>query len=175
MNLRPTIAGAAIGLAGLILAHSASAAVVFDNQNGLSVLAGPSSPFVNFTLSAPTYITLIDTYHFTTPLVSATFTIKNANTQATVFSTSSLVDLYAPFNHWQATPNITLAAGSYDFYDSEVSTWSYNAASGNKGFLSILSGTAPAIPEPASWAMLIAGFGVVGATQRRRRSGAVAA
>lgn len=28
----------------------------------------------------------------------------------------------------------------------------------------------PAIPEPASWAMLIAGFGLVGATLRRRRA-----
>jgi hypothetical protein len=32
---------------------------------------------------------------------------------------------------------------------------------------------APAIPEPASWAMLIAGFGVVGAVTRRRRSVAI--
>lgn len=31
------------------------------------------------------------------------------------------------------------------------------------------------VPEPASWAMLIAGFGLVGATQRRRRRAAVAA
>jgi hypothetical protein len=31
------------------------------------------------------------------------------------------------------------------------------------------------VPEPASWAMLITGFGLVGATQRRRRRAAVAA
>jgi hypothetical protein len=31
------------------------------------------------------------------------------------------------------------------------------------------------VPEPASWAMLIAGFGLVGATMRRRRNAAVAA
>ncbi len=31
------------------------------------------------------------------------------------------------------------------------------------------SPVAPGIPEPASWAMLIAGFGLVGATLRRRR------
>ncbi len=30
-------------------------------------------------------------------------------------------------------------------------------------------GTPPAVPEPASWAMLIAGFGLIGAAQRRRR------
>jgi hypothetical protein len=27
-----------------------------------------------------------------------------------------------------------------------------------------------AVPEPSSWAMLIAGFGLVGATARRRRA-----
>lgn len=35
-------------------------------------------------------------------------------------------------------------------------------------------GTAAAVPEPAMWAMLVAGFGLVGAAMRRR-SGAVAA
>lgn len=37
-------------------------------------------------------------------------------------------------------------------------------------FLSGLSGPAPGVPEPASWAMLIAGFGLVGARLRRRRA-----
>ena len=32
-----------------------------------------------------------------------------------------------------------------------------------------------AVPEPASWAMLIAGFGLTGAAMRRRRTSAVAA
>ena len=30
------------------------------------------------------------------------------------------------------------------------------------------------VPEPASWAMLIAGFGLVGASQRRRRTSVAA-
>jgi hypothetical protein len=33
----------------------------------------------------------------------------------------------------------------------------------------------PAVPEPASWVMLIAGFGLTGAAMRRRRSTVVAA
>jgi hypothetical protein len=33
----------------------------------------------------------------------------------------------------------------------------------------------PAIPEPATWAMMIAGFGLVGASMRRRRMAAVTA
>jgi hypothetical protein len=31
------------------------------------------------------------------------------------------------------------------------------------------TGTFTAVPEPASWAMLIAGFGLTGAVMRRRR------
>jgi hypothetical protein len=38
-----------------------------------------------------------------------------------------------------------------------------------------ISGTMAAVPEPASWAMLIAGFGLTGAAMRRRRCAAVAA
>ncbi|WP_419816742.1 PEPxxWA-CTERM sorting domain-containing protein [Glacieibacterium sp.] len=33
----------------------------------------------------------------------------------------------------------------------------------------------PGVPEPASWALMIAGFGLVGAAARRRRNSAVAA
>jgi hypothetical protein len=32
-----------------------------------------------------------------------------------------------------------------------------------------------AVPEPASWAMLMAGFGLIGATMRRRKSANVVA
>jgi len=32
-----------------------------------------------------------------------------------------------------------------------------------------------AVPEPATWAMMIAGFGLIGAAARRRRSGMAAA
>ena len=44
------------------------------------------------------------------------------------------------------------------------------------GYDNITFGSAaPGVPEPASWAMLIAGFGLVGAAARRRRSNAVTA
>lgn len=45
---------------------------------------------------------------------------------------------------------------------------------GTPGSINPLPGTGD-IPEPASWAMLIAGFGLVGAIARRRRSAVVMA
>lgn len=42
-------------------------------------------------------------------------------------------------------------------------------------FIRVLPGSiGPAVPEPATWAMLIAGFGMVGAVRRRRASAAPA-
>ncbi len=38
------------------------------------------------------------------------------------------------------------------------------------GLVTTFSTTTPAVPEPASWAMLITGFGLVGAAARRRRA-----
>ena len=44
------------------------------------------------------------------------------------------------------------------------------------GFDNITFGSdTPVIPEPATWAMMITGFGLVGFAARRRRSGAIAA
>ncbi len=45
--------------------------------------------------------------------------------------------------------------------------------SGSQDLL-VFTDLAGAVPEPSSWAMLIAGFGLVGATMRRRRTTAIA-
>ena len=45
---------------------------------------------------------------------------------------------------------------------------------GNPGFEGLVNGGTGAVPEPASWAMLIAGFGLAGAVMRRRRAVAAA-
>jgi hypothetical protein len=44
-----------------------------------------------------------------------------------------------------------------------------NAAQEDMTFRSLIDTSANAVPEPSSWAMLIAGFGLIGATLRRRR------
>lgn len=79
----------------------------------------------------------------------------------------------------QATYTIA-AAGTYrlGFGVTNISDTSFD--SGLAFTSSIVDGEIvdpvnPAIPEPSSWAMMIAGFGLVGAMARRRRNGVAAA
>ncbi len=44
------------------------------------------------------------------------------------------------------------------------------SGSGATGFTDIQLGTSGGVPEPATWAMLITGFGLVGAAMRRRKT-----
>ncbi len=88
-----------------------------------------------------------------------------------VQSTATYFNSTGGFSGWRAERFIFTAAGA-----SEV--LSFLAVGHPDGVppFSLLDGvSASAVPEPASWAMLIAGFGLVGATARRRRTNAVAA
>lgn len=63
-----------------------------------------------------------------------------------------------------------LGASGFATFTGTVQFGMFEGAPGSSGqgsFTGRLS--APAIPEPASWALLIAGFGVIGAAARRRR------
>jgi hypothetical protein len=53
-------------------------------------------------------------------------------------------------------------------------SWSYFEIDSVDALFSASFGTAVPVPEPQSWALLIAGFGLVGAAARRRRSVATA-
>ena len=61
---------------------------------------------------------------------------------------------------------ITEAAEGYPFPSTFTGTYSLNGASGSGSF----TVSAPAaVPEPATWGMMLLGFGVAGAALRRRR------
>ncbi len=76
------------------------------------------------------------------------------------------------------TENFTVLGGTGRFLDASgllqsVGTLGFGMVEGRPVgiFNGTLTGTlnAPGIPEPDSWAMLIAGFGLIGAVARRRR------
>lgn len=91
------------------------------------------------------------------------FTENAADIVATFYGPGA--DAGANPNPWATySTTLTLAAGTYQIRFAEAD---------NQGFfqqgVDNVSVTA-AIPEPASWAMLITGFGLVGAAARRRRT-----
>ncbi|NJC08398.1 hypothetical protein GGQ62_001396 [Polymorphobacter fuscus] len=66
--------------------------------------------------------------------------------------------------------NGTFANGSFGFYNYSQSNVTYAGITDE-----ILPPPASAVPEPGSWAMMIAGFGLVGAAARRRTAASVVA
>ena len=64
--------------------------------------------------------------------------------------------------YWGGIRSVTDSNGG------QLMDWSVSSGSGTNWQQSFIPATG-AVPEPASWAMLIAGFGLVGATQRRRK------
>lgn len=60
---------------------------------------------------------------------------------------------------------LSYASGSYDFI------FSYNGKVGNTKEVGSVTGVITAVPEPATWAMMILGFIGVGFVAYRRRSG----
>ena len=69
--------------------------------------------------------------------------------------------------------------GGFQFYNNDYTLGSINTSAwdsfGDFGSLSYSASFGGAVPEPASWALLITGFGLVGAAARRRRQVTLAA
>jgi PEP-CTERM motif len=87
--------------------------------------------------------------------------------------------------HNDLMTGVSFASGNVDASTiGTITSFTFNAAglnalNANAGGLYGFGGTlsvagAPGVPEPASWAMLIAGFGLTGAVMRRRRTLATA-
>jgi hypothetical protein len=67
---------------------------------------------------------------------------------------------------------LTNGAGyfAYKLQNTDTGVFTHNAEATFGNITSYQISDVAAVPEPASWAMLIAGFGLVGATSRRRRA-----
>lgn len=82
------------------------------------------------------------------------------------------------FGAWKAGSGAGLLNGANSLSFSVLNqTPNGNTAAANPtGFrLNYISSNVAAVPEPATWAMMIAGFGMIGAATRRRRSTATTA
>jgi hypothetical protein len=158
---------------------------------GLGIYSGPQTPVGNLVnlyecanLTCTTTGTLIATATVTaTDTVIGNFTFAGIDPVSLATNTGYLVVGVMPFNYsytWNTTgfatdSRVNYALGS-DRYVPDLAaafdpTIEGAVTNGWWGPNVLLSN----VPEPSSWAMLIAGFGLTGAAMRRRRSTAVAA
>ncbi|PZN93706.1 MAG: hypothetical protein DCF31_11880 [Alphaproteobacteria bacterium] len=59
--------------------------------------------------------------------------------------------------------------GQFNGAPTGTSYFTLSTAGGDRMIVTSMASAVPSVPEPASWAMLIAGFGLTGAAMRRRR------
>lgn len=100
---------------------------------------------------------------------------KNSSTLGTTFNGSGFESLGNGSSSF-SSPRILSTTGRYG------TLWMVAASLANQDgrydafkFSSLTVRTMPAVPEPATWAMMISGFGLVGAQMRRRRATSAAA
>ncbi len=101
---------------------------------------------------------------------SGRFAVDNAVTQILLNGTAISQAGSGTFNAWTA---FSAATGFVNGVNTLAFTVRNNAqATGNPTGLRVefTNSSVNAVPEPASWAMLIAGFGLVGAASRRRKA-----
>lgn len=92
-------------------------------------------------------------------------------------------NLFGGVVHWQGVQFTGLAPGTYDFTCGttcgDTAEWeSLTSAGGTAGtvrFTLTGSDINPGVPEPGTWALMVVGFGMVGAGVRQRRSPVVTA
>jgi hypothetical protein len=122
---------------------------IFDNWNTGAVVNHPTQA-TRFTIKEPYYITHIWNYHWNNGRGAKPGSIglrgpagadSKADSPASSGPNSSSWPASAapgqggaPNVAWEATPNVTIPAGTYEITDSDPGTWSHNAASGFAGF-----------------------------------------
>ncbi len=75
----------------------------------------------------------------------------------------------------QNTPGNRLTVNNLTFDKGPLLSFSWKPTAGTSGFLQFDNIQVSAVPEPATWAMMMLGFGAIGATLRTRRRGAATA
>jgi hypothetical protein len=123
--------------------------IVFEIGNKDDVTERPQGPpaDASFATGGPYFLTHVYTYHWNGGRGSAPGRVSLRRSDGTLYgpwevgATSGQGN--APNVNWVAQPRIRLPAGSYVIVDSEPGTWSFNAASGNRGF-AIVKGHPPA-------------------------------
>ncbi len=144
---------------------------------------------VNFTVAPGTWFGGGTPYGLIDPSLSGSVDVDTTDTSGNSFSalnfvtgtkTWTLADInigssYVQFDGFGNFGQfaLILTSGNYVYTNNTVALFDGDSNLACNGCVSTSIGTGT-VPEPASWAMLIAGFGMTGALLRRRRGLAVA-
>ncbi len=148
-------------VAGNWMQNTATSRWITPTINHTSIAAGDYSYELQFTLT-PKMIT--NTGKFT-----GRYAVDNSMVSVMLNSTA----LTAPAGSFTAWTNFSATTGFVAGLNKLTFKTRNAAGTGNNptGFrIEFLTSSIDVLPEPGSWAMLIAGFGLVGAAQRRQRS-----
>lgn len=165
------LAAAALAVGSVLSsAHAFAATVINFNDLGATQVAsfgnlnpatGNFTDEYTFTIPAGTldgFIGSIGLSFFQTNLEFGSITLNGQNV-FNVVSDSGLLE----------ARNLTNFMTSGGPQNLVISGRAQNSASYG-GFFTLTEATAAAVPEPATWAMMLLGFGVVGAAMRRKRA-----
>ena len=110
---------------------------------------------------------------FTALYAGATYTFANASA---AFSAANVLDVFTggtKVTSFSFAPGTMFAVGqSYAATLGQGGTFTVDPSVGNVNFtggVGIVTSSIAAVPEPATWAMMLVGFGMMGASMRYRR------
>lgn len=182
LNLRSAAAVAALAVA-VVAAPSNAASLIGDSITATYYFPDKSNVYGNYSVSPSDTFTVGAGTEATGVVDGAAFTdFDFAATSLTMNLTSSASYNTASFNGWKFINNsknfdrVTSVFGLQESYVAVVRNtlsvnWQgLNWSAGDKIVINFAT-----VPEPATWAMMVGGFGVVGFGMRRRRMQTVAA
>ena len=164
-----------VGASALAIGSAAGAVVTVDSQT--TVVSGPTTVadtttigFTEAVLSSPTFMETVAFTNSLAGLYSITLTTSSPDVD---FTSAFLAGLGGPYNlveidddgtneFWRLANPVTLDPSTY--------TLTINGNNSGAGSLGGSITIRQAVPDPATWAMMLLGFGAVGFAMRRRRA-----
>lgn len=114
--------------------------VVFDNGNIYTVYTQPTAAPI-IPLARRTRITVIRTYHWNDGLGAEPGYIGLVDAGGRMYgpwaADGSTGQGGVPDAYWTVRPNITLPAGRYIVFDSDLASWAHNEATGGAGMVHV--------------------------------------
>ena len=164
-----------VGATAFALSSAAGAVVTVDSST--TVVSGPNTVantttigFTEASLGSPTFLETVVFTNTLAGLYSVTLTTSSPDID---FTSAFLAGLGGPYDlieidddgtneFWRLANPVTLGASTY--------TLNINGNNAGAGSLGGSITIRQAVPEPATWAMMLLGFGAVGFAMRRRRA-----